>query len=155
MMMPQPQEEHHRLQKLAGTWTGEETINPTPWDPKGGPAKARVEARADCDGFWVVMEYTQLRGDQVTYRGHGVFGYDTCDKNYLMFWFDSTGMSAQSPAKGRWDGNRLVFVNQTPMGHGRYSYEFEGEGKYRFRIDNSQDGKQWVPFMEGEYSRKT
>jgi hypothetical protein len=70
-----------------------------------------------------------------------------------MHWFDSMGANATPPAKGRLDGNRLVFTNQTPMGHGRYIYEMQGEGRYRFTIENSQDGKNWAMFMDGQYKR--
>src|SRR5215475_13691921 len=35
------------------------------------------------------------------------------------------------------------------MGYGRYVYEFEKDGPYRFLMENSQDGKQWARFMEG------
>ena len=40
------------------------------------------------------------------------------------------------------------------MGHGRYSYAFEGENRYTFTIENSQDGRTWTKLMEGRYTRK-
>jgi hypothetical protein len=39
------------------------------------------------------------------------------------------------------------------MGHGKFTFVIEGEGKYTFKIDFSQDGKNWMPFMEGKYKR--
>ena len=30
--MPEPGEQHRALQALAGTWAGEETLYPSPWD---------------------------------------------------------------------------------------------------------------------------
>jgi hypothetical protein len=154
MEMPKPLEEHRRLEKLAGTWTGEETIFPSPWDAAGGPATGTFEARLACDGFWLVADYAETRNGQVSYLGHGVYGYDRKEQAYTMSWFDSMTESVASVAKGRWDGNRLVFANQTPMGHSRFTYEFQGEGRYRFLIENSQDGKQWVRMMEGQYTRR-
>ncbi len=40
------------------------------------------------------------------------------------------------------------------MGHSRYAYTFEGDGRYAFRIEHSQDRKTWALFMEGRYTRK-
>ena len=155
MEMPKPLEEHRRLEKLAGKWTGEEKIHPTPWDPKGGSASGTFEARVSMDGFWLVADYVETRDGAVSYRGHGVYGYDRKEQAYTMSWFDSMSESVIPPARGRWDGNRLVFAHQTPMGHSRYTYDFQGEGRYRFLIENSQDGKQWMPFMEGQYTRRS
>ena len=40
------------------------------------------------------------------------------------------------------------------MGHSRYTYVFEGENRYDFTIENSQDGRAWVTFLEATYTRK-
>ena len=154
MDMPKPQEEHRRLQALAGSWIGEEKLYPSPWDPKGGTATAKVEARIDLDGYALITNYLEERDGSVTYRGHGVQSYDRNQKCYVMYWFDSIGEPPTEPAKGRWEGNRLVYSHKTPMGHSRYTYDFKGEGRYGFMIENSPDGNQWAPFMEAVYTRK-
>ncbi len=105
------------------------------------------------DGFYLVTDYVEERSGQVSYRGHGVFGYDAQQESYTMFWFDSMGSAAPEPARGRWEGDKLVFTARSPMGHARYTYTLEGEGRYGFAIDHSEDGKKWVPFMEGHYRR--
>src|SRR5947208_1920101 len=152
--MPKPTEKHAKLQSLAGTWVGEETMYPSPWDPKGGPALGRTESRLDLDGFYLLSDYTQERGGRTSYKGHGVFGYDPGSGSYTMHWFDSMGFPCTVPAKGTWEGNRLLFQSASPMGQGRFTYEFEREGKYRFKLENSRDGKEWTTFMEGNYTRK-
>lgn len=154
MDMPKLLDEHRRLKALAGNWTGEERIHPSPWDPKGGDAAGRFQARVDMDGFFVVADYVEERGGQVAYRGHGVYGYDPRQKAYTMHWFDSMGSGTPEPARGRWEGNRLTFQNTNPMGQNRYSYVFEAENSFRFIIENSRDGKNWATFMEGKYTRK-
>jgi hypothetical protein len=153
MPMPPPTAEHNRLKALAGSWTAEETLHPSPWDQKGGTATGTATSRMDMDGFWLLTDYTQTRGGQVAYRGHGVFGWDPAANCYLMYWFDSMGSVAMSPAKGRLDGNRLVFAQEGPMGHNRYIYDLQGDGRYRFSIEHSSDGKAWTSFMEGTYRR--
>mgnify|MGYP003580399889 CR=1 FL=1 len=152
--MPKPTDRHAKLKALEGTWVGEEKIHPSPWDPKGGPAMGRAETKTDMDGFYVVTDYVQERDGKTCYKGHGVFGYEPGTNTYTMHWFDSMGFPSGDPAKGTWEGNRLTFQKASPMGQGRYIYDFEGEGKYRFKIENSQDGKQWSTFMEGMYTRK-
>ena len=153
MEMPRLLDEHRRLKSLAGDWVGEETILPSPWDPKGGTGAGLFQARLDLNGFFLIADYVQERSGQVTYRAHGVYGYDPRQTCYTMHWFDSMGGNGIPVAKGRLDGNRLVFTSQNPMGHGRYTYEIQGEGKYRFTIENSQDGKNWAMFMDGQYKR--
>jgi hypothetical protein len=154
--MPEPGEQHRKLQALAGTWVGEEKIFPSPWDQAGGTALGRVEARMGLDGFFLISDYQQERGGQVTYRGHGVYGYDARRERWTMSWFDSmgAGTGAGDVAPGIWEGNVLTFSNKNPMGHGRYIYTFLSDGKYTFRIEHSQDGSSWAPFMEATYTRK-
>jgi len=154
MEMPKPQKEHEKLRALAGSWIGEEKMHPSPWDPQGGPAAATIDSRMDLDGFHLISDYVQKRGGQVTYRGHGVFGYNAARKCYEMWWFDSMGMTPDGAASGKWEGDTLMFEHQTPMGFSRYTYTLKGEGRYAFGIQNSQDGKQWASFMDGTYTKK-
>jgi len=119
-----------------------------------GGATGRIQSRVDLDGFFIVSDYVEERGGQTGYRGHGVFGYDPQAKRYTMHWFDSMGSGTPSPARGTWEGNRLIFEQSNPMGHSRYTYVFEGENRYAFTIENSRDGKQWATFMEAKYTRR-
>ena len=152
--MPKPTDRHAKLKALEGTWVSEEKLYPSPWDAQGGTALGRTESKMALDGFYLLSDYVQERGGKVTYRGHGVFGYDPSKNAYSMHWFDSMGFPCGDPAKGTWEGNRLTFQSASPMGHGRFTYEFQGEGRYHFKLENSQDGKQWAAFMEGVYTRK-
>ena len=70
MGMPKPQPQHARLKDLAGTWTAEETLFPSPWDPQGGKASGRFQSRMDLDGFFAIADYAQERGGHPSYRGH-------------------------------------------------------------------------------------
>jgi len=149
MDMPKPGEEHRKLQAFVGEWKGDEKMFPSPWDPKGGPAKSRTVTKADLDGFFIVSDYTQERDGKVSYRGHGVYGWDSFQKHYTMHWFDTMGCDPGEPAKGVWEGNTVRFQSQHPMGHGRYTYVFDGKDRMTFKLEHSQDGKNWSMFMEG------
>ena len=148
MHMPKPGVEHDNLAKLAGNWAGEETMFPSPWSPEKQQRFGSTRARV-LDGFFVISEYEQRAGDQVTFRGHGVYSWDPEAKEYLMYWFDSMG-GAGGVARGRLEGNQLTFQNTSPMGHHRYRYTFN-DGETVFEMAVSQDGKAWQPMMEGHY----
>ena len=74
--MPHPAEQHGKLKSLTGTWVGEETIHPSPFDPKGGKATGRTESRLELNGFYLVTDYVQERGGQTSYLGPGRFGFE-------------------------------------------------------------------------------
>lgn len=154
MQMPRPTKEHERLAALAGKWTGEETIHPTPWDPAGGLAEGSTTARVDLDGFGVVQEYVQKRDGVVSYRGHGVLGYDPEEKCYLWHWSDSMGGVPAHVTRGHWRGSELSFQHAGPMGHSRYTYTFHDDGTLGFSIESSQDGRKWSPFITARYAKQ-
>jgi len=152
MDMPKVGPSHQKLYVLAGEWQGTETMMPSPMGP-GGTATGTMKARVDIDGFYVISDYAQQRDGAVTYRGHGVYGFDTTTNEYTWYWIDSMGM-ASVPARGTWTGDTLTFESSMPGGKGRYSYRFEGKDKHFFRIENSFDGgATWVLFMEATYTR--
>ncbi len=155
MQMPKPHKSHQKLHVLAGTWVGREKIHPTPWDSVGGEATAQSDAIVAFDGFCVIMDYVQTRGGQISYSGHGVFGWDDKAGKYTMYWFDSISGAPICPAaEGTWVGNLLVYISKSEMGWGRYSYRFESETKFKFTIETSQDGQAWKMFLEGDFVRQ-
>lgn len=153
MEMPKPTEAHRKLEKLAGEWSGEEKLHPSPWDPKGGPATGRAHNRVALDGFAVIHDYEQERGGAITFRGHGVFSYDAGKKEYVMHWWDSMGMPPNE-FRGTWQGDVLTVTAPGSQGHSRAVWDLSEKGVYRFQMDVSQDGKQWMTFMEGRYTRR-
>ena len=154
MEMPKPTEAHRKLEKLVGSWSGEEKISPSPWDPQGGTAVGRVQNRLALDGFIVVQDYEQERGGAVNFRGHGVFSWDSMQQCYVLHWFDSMGMPPNEFC-GNFDDNVLTLSSSGPQGHSRAVFDFREEGSYTFRMDVSQDGSEWYTFMEGKYARQT
>jgi hypothetical protein len=103
--------------------------------------------------FFLVEDYVQERAGGMTYRAHGVFGWDAPSGRYMMHWFDSMGMDPGVPAPGTWEGDTLRFQHQKHMGHIRYTYRFLDPQHYTFRLDMSRDGKEWAPFIDGTFTR--
>ncbi len=151
--MPQPNEHHKQLtQALVGLWVGDEKLSPSPWGP-GGPARGKYTMTSVCDGFHVVQDYVEEKDGKITYRGHGVFGWDASDQMYTWYWVDSMGFPPREASRGKWEGDTLIFESHSPMGHGRYTYRFNGPDQLHFALENSRDGKDYTLFMEGDYQR--
>ena len=108
----------------------------------------------DLSDLFLITDYQQFRGEEVTFRGHGVYGYDPETDRYSMYWFDSmTGGGFIVPARGTWVGDTLVFQREGPTGHGRYTYVV-GEKGYEFKMEHSPDGETWNVLMTSVYQRE-
>lgn len=153
MDMEKPAAELERLGAMVGSWIGEETTHATPWGPGGSTATAKVEARYACDGWAVLVDYRQERDGEVTYLGHGVFGYHVPSGRYLQHWSDSMSGIPAEPVAGEWEGDTLTFHGKGPGGHVRYVYVFTGPDSYEFRMEGSRDGREWSRWMEARYRR--
>jgi uncharacterized protein DUF1579 len=151
--MGKPTDEHRRLHAMAGSWRSEETLHPSPWDPKAGSATGRSESRVVLDGLVVVTDYEQTKDGRVGYRGHGVYGYDVRQGRPFMQWCDNMMPAAPATVWGTWKGNVLTFEMAGPQGHNRYVYDFDGDRAYTFGIRWSRDGKDWKSFMDGLFTR--
>ena len=153
MDMPKLTDAHKKLELLAGRWKGEEKLSPSPWDPKGGIATGRVNNRPALDGFAVVQDYEQERNGAVSFQGHGIFSYDAYQKNYVLHWLDSMGMPVNE-FRGSFEGRVLTLTNKGQMGFNRAVFDLGENDKYKFKMEISQDGKNWYTFMEGSYTRE-
>ena len=152
MDMPRPTPDHLALERLAGEWIGEEKLHPSPWDPVGGTAAARVTNRMILDGFALAQDYAQERGGGVTYRGHGVLRFDPASGGYVVWWIDSVG-TPPGEFRGSLAGDTLALTQQGAMGHARATWKIAAD-RYDYRMDVSPDGAVWHPFLEGTYRRQ-
>ena len=155
MEMPKPTAAHHELKRFAGAWEGQETIHPSPMDPKGGIAIGRVTNRSALDGFIIVQDYEQERDGRRCFSGHGVIGWDGFANCYTFHWWDSVDQPPQL-YQGQRTGNVFTLTSQVPQGHSRAIFTFDGADprNYHFRLEVSRNGTDWHPFMTGEYSKK-
>ena len=151
MEMPKPGPAQQQLMKLVGNWSGEEKIAPSPWDEKGGTALGKVNNRSALDGWVVVQDYEQARGGKTNMRGHGVFSFDAAKNAVVLEWYDSFA-GGPFPFTGSWKGDVLTLSGATGGGQGRCTFDVSGGG-YKFKMEASQDGKQWMEFMSGSYRK--
>jgi hypothetical protein len=154
MEMPKPTADHRRLEKVAGIWSGTETMHPSPWDPKGGIAQATTRARVDLDGFVVVSDYEQTRNGQRTYAGHRVYTWDQHAKQVVLHWFDTSGQGVDD-FRGTWNSDRLTLESKNPMGRWRMTSDYSKAGVATSRMETSPDGATWSVLFEGSYRRES
>ena len=157
MEMPRPTEAHRKFEKLAGNWTGEEIMHPSPWDPKGGTAVGRTRNRIDLGGFVVIVDYEQEREGQITFSGHGVYTYDQKEQCIVLYWFDCMGMQPNM-FKGNFEGDVLNLVSDESTEGGprfsRLTYNLGTPGTMTYRMELSEDGEAWKVFLDAAYARQ-
>lgn len=112
---------------FVGEWTGAETLHPSPWTA-GGSAEGKWSIRRDGAGLHLVFDYAEQRADGGRFDAHGVLARDPENGDVLLFIFDSFGFPPLSPARGRWEGSRLVLDKATPRGVGRTVFMLEADG---------------------------
>ncbi len=153
MDMPQPTDQHIRLQVLLGQWHGAETMHPSQWDPQGGTATGRTNSRLALNGFAVISDYEQERDGVVTFTGHGVMTYNTKETCYVLHWFDCMG-SPPEVFKGAFDGDVLTVAHGGPGMHARLTYDVSQKKRMTSRMEMSSDGKEWKILFDGSYEKK-
>lgn len=140
---------------MTGTWLGEETLLSTPWDPAGGTAIGRTQARPGVGGQVVTADYAEERDGIVVFRAHGVYAWDAATATYCMYWFDSMQpCPVVLPARGSWYGSVLAFEITGEATDYRYVYDFRAPGVYDFTIQVRPAGEAWITAMRGAYVRQ-
>ena len=152
MDMPKPSPGHLLLNKLVGTWEGEETMHSSQWDPKGGVAFGRNIHKLSLGGFAILADYEQERGGAITFTGHGVYTYDPEEDRYTLHWFDSMGSPPEVFAGG-FQGDILTLAHGGPGMHARMTSDFSTPGVMKAMMEMSQDGQDWKVLFEATYKR--
>ena len=149
MSEPKLTEFHRKLEQLVGKWSGNETLSGSPEQQ----AKSTITTSLGSDGFFLLVDYIQKIDKRVSFRGHGVCGWDPSKQRYTLYWFDSTGHTPNTPAPGEWEGDVLTFHTKNPDGrHSRYVCEVSGKAG-TFRIEESTDGVSWRTVLDANLRR--
>jgi hypothetical protein len=157
MLTPSLTTAHQHLATLAGTWTGDELLAPSPWSP-GGAATGRHVFTITAGGFSVTQDYTEERDGATTLTGHGVFTVDPESGDVLWFWFDSIGYPPAAPSRGAFDadGTRLVLEKTTPRGTQRATFARDGDRRLRHEVAaRLGDATAFTPLVTATYERTT
>ena len=152
MEMPKVSEGHHKLEKVAGNWEGEETMYPSPWDPEGGSAVGRITSRVALNGFALINDYEQERDGKITLTGHGVFTYQPKEDSYTLVWVDCMGAPPEI-FKGKFEGDILKLAHGGPGMHVRLTYDVSEPDVLKTGMEMSQDGNTWNRFFDARLAR--
>jgi len=152
MNMPTPSDGHRLLEKLSGTWVGEETMHPSQWDPQGGTAIGRNRNRIILGGFALVSDYEQERDGAIGFTGHGVYTYSPEEDQVTLHWFDSMGSPPEVFKGGFW-GNVLTLGHGGPGMHVRMTYDLSEIGIMKGTMEMSAEGEDWKRLFEAVYRK--
>jgi hypothetical protein len=143
---------HEKLWAFVGDWRAEEILAQSRW-MKAGRAAGFVSARTEFGGFYVDQTYRQEQDGAVVFQGRGVFGFDTGDQHYKLYWFDTLGFVPPAPASGVWRGDTLTLVRASFRGAARHTYTFHSPDAYTIRIDYAWEGETWEEVLTATYRR--
>src|SRR5262245_26683781 len=90
---PKPGKEHEFLKRFEGRWTG---VTRFQSGPAGRACVGKGEDRnvLGCEGLWLLVD---SKGEMMgaPYHGHGMMGYDTEKKKFVVAFVDNTSTSLQ------------------------------------------------------------
>ena len=148
MEQPKPTEQHKKLERLVGTWVGEEKIKGSPHTTETN-ATGTFDFRMDLGDLFAMLDYVEKAGGETLMAGHGVIGWDSKKKKYTLHWFDTFGSPPGAPGTGEWQGDALKFHQE---GSGNTIFELS-DGGLIFKIEMDVDGKGMSPIIVGKYRR--
>jgi len=156
--VPKPSPEMQKLTKLFnGRWNVTGKIQDEMW-AKGGDEGSGVEvAKSGPGGF------TSISDAKMTFKkigpmiGHGVVWYDESKKAFQGIWCDNGGPTCMPSGEGKWDGDKLVFLGEMPMGPQtipvRQTYSNFTENSFEWAMEAGDGKGNWKPEMSLKYQR--
>jgi hypothetical protein len=149
-----PGPEHKKLDVLAGSWTVEGDVKPSPMGP-GGKMTEDEKCEWMEGGFFLVCR-TDFKSSMGNGYGMGVMGYSSDDKAYTYHEFNSWGESMNS--KGAVDGDTWTWTSDEKMGDkimkGRFIMKMTSATSYNFTYEMSSDGAKWTMAVDGKATKK-
>ncbi len=154
MEMPKPGPEHKKLDVLAGSWTLDGDMKPSPMGPGG--KMTEIEKCDWMDGGFFLVCHTDFKSSMGDGAGLSILGYSTDDKAYTYREYNSWGESMES--KGSVDNDTWTWTNDEKMGgtimKGRFTMKLLSPTSYTFTYEMSQDGTKWSTVMDGKATKK-
>jgi len=154
MEMPKPGPEHKKLAVLAGSWTLDGDMKPSPMGPGG--KMTEIEKCDWMDGGFFLVCHTDFKSSMGDGAGLSILGYSADDKAYTYREYNSWGESMES--KGSVDNDTWTWTNDEKMGgtimKGRFTMKILSPTAYNFTFEMSQDGTKWTTVMDGKATKK-
>jgi uncharacterized protein DUF1579 len=151
---PKPAPEHKKLEMLAGSWSLEGDVKPSPMGPGG-----KVTETEKCEwmegGFFLICHVDFKTANSGNGTGLSVLGYSTGEKAYTYREFNSWGEFEDS--RGTFDGDTWTWTSDEKMGDtmmkGRFTMKFISPASYTFMYEMSPDGAKWTTAVDGKATK--
>ncbi len=129
------------------------------WEPAGQAAEgerlASAAVRLILSGCFVSIDFERRHPSGDAFQMHAICGWDVERSRYALYWFESGGSHARTPALGSWDGERLVFHTKTTGGHHvRCTCTPATRPSCQVLLEHSTDGVSWTPVFEAALQRR-
>ena len=151
---PKPGPEVKKLDVLAGSWTGEGDIKPSPMGPGGKMTES--EKCEWMEGGYFLVCHVDFKSSMGNGYGMGVMGYSKDDKAYTYHEFNSWGEAMDS--KGAMDGDTWTWTSDEKvdgkMMKGRFVMKITSATSYDFTYETSPDGTKWTMAVDGKATKK-
>lgn len=154
----QPSPEMRKLwSALVGRWKVSGKILDEQWAPGGASGAGSETVRRGPKGFSIISDAQMDFGKMGPFAGHGVIFWDAKQQAYTGFWCDSWTPTCEPTGLGKWEGDKLVFNSEMPMGEQkvpvRQTYSnFSKEG-FDWSMETGDGKGAWKPAMSLKYER--
>ena len=149
-----PGPEHQALGHFVGNWKIEGKVAPGPMGP-GGPFSGTETCRTIDGGFHIVCD-TKGTGALGDMKGHMSMTWDRHAKTYRFFGVNNTPDAEFGT--GTYKGNTWTFNSEMIMNGKKFRSRFTlvetSPTVHTVKFEVSEDGKQWVTFMEGKSTKQ-
>lgn len=153
--MPSPAPELKKLDFLAGNWTDQADMKPSPMMPEGGKMTMTEKNDWMPGGFFLTL-HSNFTSEMGSGSGIAFMGYDTDAKQYTYDEFNSMG--ERSHSTGSVDGDTWTWVGDQKMGNqtikGRFTMKVLSPTAYSFKYEMSPDGTAWNTVMDGKSTKE-
>lgn len=150
-----PAPELKKLDFMAGDWTSEGDMKPSPGMPGG---KFSISSHAEwMEGTFFLVEHSNAdMAAMGKFKELAVMGYDPDRKVYTYHAFNSMGQDETSA--GTVDGDTWTWLSDEHFGgttmKGRFTMKVLSPTSYTMKFELSPDGTNWMTAMEGKATKK-
>jgi hypothetical protein len=145
--MAQPGPEHKAIAQLAGSWTGQATLQFPGMEPMSSEVK--VTNTMDLGGFWLLGDYEgSMMG--IPFRGHSIFGFDTEKGKYVEIWVDSM-RSGMGQLEGDYDAGSRRWTKWLDTKHPMTGEPIRERHTVTLRADDTMIMELALPGADGDY----
>lgn len=151
---PKPDPEVQKLHVLLGHWTYEGEYKPGPLGP-GGKITGVYDTRMILGGFFLQAQETE-KGAMGTTHNLEIDSYDPVNKNFISNLYQSDGTKFSGTLTV--SGNTITWAGTWVIGGKEYQFKeplvLAGDSMSGMaKGEISADGKTWMPFFEGTFSK--